>query len=315
MHFRPISNGTWLIPGGLDLRQLSKIILAASVLMLPQGSSAQSSKNGAQADRQAPGQTTLSKLRSNSAKPAATSAPSKPTAMKASSKPAAPRSYITNWPTGQRLVALTYDDGPDPKITPKLIDLLKQKSVPATFYVLGERVEEYPEITRRLHEEGFEVVNHTYDHQLLTKLGTEKVRWQLDHTNQLITQITGRQVTHMRPPYGGRNASVDAVIGELGMKCVLWDIDTEDWRRRSTGQMVSNILKNTTDGSIILFHDRYDASLQASAIVIDELKKKGYTFVTVGDLLSRQKGQSGLAPVSGDLPTTNSAGLASNQRN
>lgn len=214
------------------------------------------------------------------------------TTKKAAAAPApapATRSYISSWPTGKKLVALTYDDGPDPKITPKLLELLKQKNVPATFYVLGQRVEEYPGITKQLHEAGHEVVNHTFTHKQLTRLDEAAVRSELSRTNDLITAITGIPVTHMRPPYGARNARVDAVIRDLGMKSVLWDIDTEDWRKRSAAQMTANILRNTSDGSIILFHDRYQSSLDATAAVIDTLRERGYTFVTVGQMLAQPK--------------------------
>ncbi len=123
------------------------------------------------------------------------------------------------------------------------MDLLGTQKVPATFYVLGQRVAEYPQIARQLHERGFEVVSHTYSHKLLTKLSDSQVRSELERTNKLITEITGKPVPHMRPPYGGRNARVDAIIKDLGMQIILWDVDTDDWRKRSASQMVSTIMK------------------------------------------------------------------------
>ncbi len=219
-------------------------------------------------------------------------------------RPFTPRSYITDWPTGKKLIALTYDDGPDPRFTPKLIDLLLEKKVPATFYVLGQRVNEYPEITRRLHELGFEVVNHTYTHKLLTKLSEAEVRSELKKTNDVITGITGAPVTHMRPPYGGRNAKVDEIIRSMGMKIVLWDIDTNDWRKRSAAQMTSQIMKAASDGSIILFHDRYQASLDSTAAVIDSLRARGFTFVTVGELLAHQHRDAAVSLSSPETATT-----------
>lgn len=234
-------------------------------------------------------------------------------APKASSpKASSERSYITNIPTGKKLIALTYDDGPDPRVTPKLMELLKRKKVPATFYVLGKRVEEYPEITRQLHENGFELVNHTYEHKLLTKLPEEKIRWELTRTNELISEITGQPVTHMRPPYGGRNARVDQVIRDLGMKTILWDIDTEDWRKRSAAQMIANIERRATDGSIVLFHDRYQSSLDATEAVIDSLRARGFTFVTVGEMLAHP-GAKSQKTVDQDQVTTNASPSASHK--
>lgn len=220
-------------------------------------------------------------------------------------------SYITNWPTGKKLVCLTYDDGPDP-LTPHLLDYLSENKVPATFYMLGERVKEYPHLVEKVVQGGHELGNHTYDHKLLTKMSAEGIRKELVSTQELLTSASeSSPVPTMRPPYGGQNATVRAICTELGYRVVLWDVDTEDWRGRSTAQMVNTILKTTGDGSIILMHDRLQrgqhkledsTTLNTTKAVVAELRARGYTFVTVSQLLSNPR-RSGSAdkPSSGSV--------------
>lgn len=220
---------------------------------------------------------------------------------------------ITSWPTGKKLVCLTYDDGPDP-VTPHLLEYLNENKVPATFYMLGERVKEYPHWVEQVVHSGDEIGNHTYDHKLLTKLGADAIRKELVSTQELLTSASdSAPVPTMRPPYGGNNATVRSICSELGYKVVLWDVDTEDWRGRSTAQMINTILKGTSDGSIILMHDRLQrgqktlaesTTLATTRAVVPELRSRGFTFVTVSQLLSNPR----VSHVgSADRPTSSSA--------
>ena len=222
----------------------------------------------------------------------------KPVAAKpAARKPAtAPRTGITDWPTGGKLIALTYDDGPSAKFTPKFLDLFEAKKAPVTFFMCGNRIAESPAIAKRAHDAGFELANHSYTHPFLPKKSEAEVRSELAMTSERITAITGKPVGLMRPPYGAHNAMVDAVCRELGLKIVIWDIDTEDWKKRGKDQMVANVLKNARDGSIVLFHDRLQPTLEASEVLIDELRARGFTLVTAGDLLSRPRLLKGATP-------------------
>lgn len=202
--------------------------------------------------------------------------------------------YLTAWPTGQKLIALTYDDGPDARYTPKLLDYLAEARVPATFYICGNRVESAPEVLARIAQEGHEIANHTWDHPLLTKLSPEKIREQLTSTEEAVQSAApGTKMTTMRPPFGGGvgTAKLQDICKELGYKIVLWDIDTEDWRKRPAQQMINNILKNASDGSIVLMHDRLhggqDTVLPTTRAVVEALRERGFTFVRVDDLLSR----------------------------
>jgi peptidoglycan/xylan/chitin deacetylase (PgdA/CDA1 family) len=201
---------------------------------------------------------------------------------------------ITSWPTGQKLICLTYDDGPDP-FTPKLLAYLNENKVPATFYMLGERVKEYPHMVQQIVESGHELGNHTYDHKQLSKMSADKIREELVSTQELLTSASSSApVPTMRPPYGAQNATVRAICKELGYKVVLWDVDTNDWMGRPAAQMINTILKGTSDGSIILMHDRkhkgVETVLETTKTVVPELRARGFTFVTVSQLLSHPRG-------------------------
>jgi peptidoglycan-N-acetylglucosamine deacetylase len=231
-------------------------------------------------------------------KPAATRAPSRTTA--AEKPPTTGPKSISSWPTGRKVVALTYDDGPHPRITPQLLDLLARKRVRATFYVLGPMVEQYPQITKRIAEEGHEVANHSYSHKEYTKLSSSAVEQDLRKTHDLIVSASGAPVTTFRPPYGATNSRVNQQCEEMGYKVVLWDVDTNDWRKRTTQQMVATILKETKDGSIILMHDRYQTTLDTTEAVIDALRERGFEFTTVADMLLAD-------PKAGQTPTPQAA--------
>jgi peptidoglycan/xylan/chitin deacetylase (PgdA/CDA1 family) len=200
---------------------------------------------------------------------------------------------ISSWPTGRKLVALTYDDGPHPTITPKLIELLKRKNAPATFFLLGQSVKAYPSIARQLADIGFEIGNHSFSHPQLTKLSEEAIRRELTQCAELITSATGgAPIRVMRPTYGAHNERVRRIATEMGYNIILWDVDTNDWRKRTTDQMVATILSSVKDGSIILMHDRYSTTLETTAAVIDELRARGFTFVTVSEMLEQPRSTS-----------------------
>lgn len=197
---------------------------------------------------------------------------------------------ITDWPTGKKLIALTYDDGPNPKITPQLIALLQQKGVKATFYLLSPEAKSSQRLVRQLHDAGFEIGDHGTSHKQLTKLPDDQIRTELSKLDDVVTSVTGEKVRTMRPPYGSVNARVAAICDQMGYKVILWDVDTNDWRSGATkDKLINTIMSQTRDGSIILMHDRFQHSLDATAAVIDPLKARGFEFVTVSELLSEPR--------------------------
>ena len=179
-------------------------------------------------------------------------------------------------------VALTFDDGPHPTYTEELLDGLKERGVKATFFVLGEHVELYPELILRMQEEGHLIGNHTYSHLQLKEGNWEEYRAELIKTNEAIYEITGEEACYVRPPYGSWDKSFEQ---ELNMFPVLWTVDSRDWCTRDEVGVVKKVVQETQEGDIILMHDYYASTVTAALTVVDELKGQGYTFVTVEEIL------------------------------
>ncbi|MFM8365574.1 MAG: polysaccharide deacetylase family protein [Verrucomicrobiota bacterium] len=185
------------------------------------------------------------------------------------------------------ILALTFDDGPHPKNTPRLLDLLKERGVKATFYVIGQNVVQYPEIARRIVEEGHEIGNHSYTHPALPKLSAARVTEEISKTNEAIQQAAGVLPTTMRPPYGATNAALTKRLNEeFQLPLILWSVDPLDWKIRKASHVSSHILQNATPGAIILAHDIHPSTVDAMPSTIDGLLAKGYKFVTVSELIA-----------------------------
>lgn len=181
-----------------------------------------------------------------------------------------------------RRVALTFDDGPHPYYTEQLLDGLKERGVKATFFVTGEHAKLHPDVIQRMYEEGHLIGNHTYSHIQLRKNNQEAFREELIRTNEVIGEITGGEVLYVRPPYGSWDKSFEK---ELNMIPVLWTIDPLDWCSHDASCVADKVLKKVKENDIILLHDCYDTTIEAAFQIVDELKGKGYLFVTVEELL------------------------------
>ena len=188
---------------------------------------------------------------------------------------------------GKKLIAITFDDGPNPKTTPKLLDMLKQKGVKATFFMLGSRASAYPNIVKRIYEEGHTLGSHTYSHKDLKKLSDADVTAESQKTIDAIQAACGQSPIVARPPYG---SSDERVRGILNMPIVLWNIDPNDWKDRDANIVAQRIISKAKPNSIILLHDIYPTSVEAAGKVIDELRRQGYTFVTVDQLIIQKYG-------------------------
>lgn len=187
-------------------------------------------------------------------------------------------------------VAITFDDGPHPQNTPRLLDILRARNVKATFYVIGRSVDLYPNIVRRTVAEGHEIGNHTHTHRLLSKLGNDDVRQEISRCRDAIVRAAGVQPRTMRPPYGGMlQAQRELVYNEFGNPCILWSVDPLDWKRPGHGVVTSRILSGTTSGSIILAHDLHAATVDAMPATLDGLLRRGFRFVTVSQLLAMKQ--------------------------
>ncbi|MFR9796806.1 polysaccharide deacetylase family protein [Streptomyces sp. MS06] len=192
-----------------------------------------------------------------------------------------------------KCIALTFDAGPSEN-SARLLDILKEKRVPATFFVLGKRhMEKYPRLVRRMAAEGHEVGSHTWDHKILTGLGRAQIREELDRTDKEIARLTGHRPTLMRPPQGRTNDTVHAVCRELGLSEVLWSVTAKDYKTDDPAVITRRVLAQSSRDGIILLHDLYPGTVPAVPGIIDALKERGYAFVTVPQLLAPGKAEPG----------------------
>lgn len=188
------------------------------------------------------------------------------------------------------LVAMTFDDGPHPQNTPRLLDMLSKRNIKATFYVIGGNVDRYPHIARRIVAEGHEIGNHTYTHRKLTSLGSSEVRKEMQRTQDAIARATGVKPRTMRPPYGAlRTDQRVTIMKEFGYPTILWSVDPRDWQRPGPSVVTSRILAGAGSGAIILAHDLHAPTVSAMPATFDGLLSRGYKFITVSQLLA-QKG-------------------------
>lgn len=201
-------------------------------------------------------------------------------------------------------VAMTFDDGPHPQNTPRLLDILRARNIKATFYVIGRSVDLYPNVVRRTVAEGHEIGNHTHTHRLLSKLGNDEVRQEMRRCRDAIVRAAGVQPRTMRPPYGGMlQAQRELVYNEFGNPCILWSVDPLDWKRPGAGVISSRILSGTNAGSIILAHDLHAQTVDAMPAALDGLLRRGFRFVTVSQLLA-MKVESATARATTDAAAT-----------
>ncbi len=178
------------------------------------------------------------------------------------------------------MVALTYDDGPS-NYTGEILDVLGQYGSTATFFVLGQRVSDYADIIKRADEMGCEIGNHTYSHKKLTGAGVSVIQSQIWDTNAAVTNVIGSSPVAMRPPGGSHDQTVCSAVG---MPLILWSIDTRDWQTRNAVSTQRAVLEHVKDGDIILMHDLYSQTAEASRTIIPELVRMGYQLVTVSEL-------------------------------
>lgn len=184
-------------------------------------------------------------------------------------------------------IAITFDDGPHPQNTPRLLDILAKRNVKATFYVIGRSVDLHPGVLRRTVAEGHEIGNHSHTHRLLSKLGDSEVRQEMQRCQDAIGRAAGIRPRTMRPPYGGLLQHQRQLIhNEFGYPTILWSVDPLDWKRPGPSVVASRIVSNTTPGGIVLAHDLHSQTVDAMPAAIDGLLNKGFKFVTVSQLIA-----------------------------
>ena len=185
----------------------------------------------------------------------------------------------------EHAVYLTFDDGPIPEVTPWLLDILDQYGVKATFFVVGDWVDRYPDSVKALAEAGNEVMNHSSNHAHFSSLSSEQICADLSACNDKIAALTGVTPSLFRCPYGEYDDHVIQAVESLGMTAIQWDVDSLDWKGISAEEISQRVLKNVRSGSIVLFHNAAIHTPEALPGIIESLQAEGYIIVPVSELL------------------------------
>ncbi|MFH3478912.1 polysaccharide deacetylase family protein [Xanthobacter variabilis] len=187
-------------------------------------------------------------------------------------------------------IAITFDDGPNPETTPKLLKILEARGIKATFFVVGTRASENPELLRRMAEAGHEIGNHSWNHPQLPKVSVQEADRQISQTSAAIHAAIGKDPIYLRPPYGAMNNTLRKHIEDkFGLAMVYWSADSLDWKNRDTQSIYDKVMAQTRPGGIILMHDIHATTVAAVPRVVDALIAKGYKFVTVSELIAMNR--------------------------
>ena len=271
--------------------RIALLPLALAALLLPACQVAGPGKTGAQSDAWRKGFKDANAK--YAAKPGWNQAPSVP------GKPIYTQTTYFSVPVSEPYLAMTFDDGPHPSNTPRLLDMLKQRNIKATFFVVGTNSQEYPQILRRIAAEGHEIANHTWTHANITTLSTDALRREIRDSTDAIVKATGTAPSLFRPPYGATTANIKAMIkSEFGFPTITWSVDPEDWKRPGVSVVTERLVSGARPGSILLAHDIHKPTIDAMPATLDRLLAKGFKFVTVSQLiaLGQKKGATPAAP-------------------
>jgi len=191
---------------------------------------------------------------------------------------------VRHGPRDRKVVALTFDDGPDPVRTPALLDALAELDAPATFFLLGDVVDANAEVVRRIAREGHELGNHTYCHRYLPLARSRSVERELRATDRAVERAAGVVPTIARPPWGGRSPWTVRAFRRLAKRLVLWDVNSYDWKGKPAAEVVERVLERARPGSIILMHEARDGgevTVEAVRLLVPALRARGFALVTV----------------------------------
>jgi peptidoglycan/xylan/chitin deacetylase (PgdA/CDA1 family) len=194
--------------------------------------------------------------------------------------------FITEGPADGNRVALTFDDGPTPGVTDRILDALKQRQAHATFFMIGERIAAAPELARRVLAEGHDIGNHTFTHAKLTTLSEPHVEREIQRTQDTIRELLNHRAAWFRPPYGAFRQDQAHWAHERDMAVALWSVDSGDWSRPGEKQIVDKVVTDVKPGSIILCHDLHEQTAQALPELLDKLQGRGSSLVTLSELMA-----------------------------
>jgi peptidoglycan-N-acetylglucosamine deacetylase len=211
---------------------------------------------------------------------------SSPTPTPSSTKPATYAQARVDQP----YIAMTFDDGPSAENTPRLLEILKQRNIKATFFLIGQNVVSNPDLVRRILAEGHEIGNHSWTHPQLSKLSDDRVTAEITKTQDAIKDAGGFTPTLLRPPYGAITPRQrEWIENRFGLNIILWSVDPFDWKRPGASVITQRILSQTRPGAIILSHDIHKQTVDAMPATLDALIAKGYKFATVSQLIAMNK--------------------------
>ena len=191
--------------------------------------------------------------------------------------------------TQKKEVALTFDAAWGADKTIQIMDVCDEYNIKATFFLVGIWVEEYEEETKQIASRGFEIGSHSYNHPDMTKLDKQEMQTELIKTNELIQKVTNVIPRLFRAPYGAYNNELISTLGKMNMQGIQWDVDTLDWKGYGPNQVISRVNSKVTNGSIILCHNNAENVIENTRIILTTLKNKGYSFLTVGELVQNVK--------------------------
>lgn len=198
--------------------------------------------------------------------------------------------------TKQKIVALTFDDGPSPEWTPQILDELKAAGVKATFFMIGKHVEQYPDLARRVAREGHEIGNHSYDHHGIFYYTKEELYKEVFDTEEIIEAVTGITTLYFRPPKAWISDNEKKWLKEKGYRVILWTLNSKDWVTFDDKYIIKYLLRRVQPGDIFLFHDsggifgiehgdRHE-TVKTIPRLVEELRRRGYRFVTISELIA-----------------------------
>ncbi|MDO8735269.1 MAG: polysaccharide deacetylase family protein [Elusimicrobiota bacterium] len=189
-----------------------------------------------------------------------------------------------------KIISLTFHDGPNPKSTPQLLKILDEANVKATFFVVGKMAEKYPELVKEIHKRGHQIASHTYNHKNLTTLSITEVISELSRTRLLIKDITGVDTYLFTPPGGHYNSQIIKEANSCGYKMALWSVFPEDHRNPSP-VIYEKVVSNSRDGSVVVLHNGPPDTIDALPKIIEKLKARDFKFTTLSELLTQGKGK------------------------
>ncbi|QAY68618.1 polysaccharide deacetylase family protein [Paenibacillus protaetiae] len=205
-----------------------------------------------------------------------------------------PETFVTNGSRSSKRVALTFDDAPDPRFTPQILDILKEYNVKATFFVIGYKAQKHKDLVERIHREGHVIGNHSFNHPEFTKLTAAQFQKQIGDTEQIIDETVGYKPRFIRPPYGELMSSQVRWARRHNYTIANWDVDSVDWKSSSSETILRNIRRTLRSGSIVLQHagggvgEDLSGTIKALPALIEELEEEGYELVTLPVLLGTE---------------------------